>query len=188
MTRKFLKSVLSLMAIIVVSVTANAQENDIIKISKETLEEFEVIASDVANKVKKIKENPKFKTNPENFKSEIKNVTKPLVMLSKRLMTEGNISANEIPELNGKSLTDEQAIISGLLIFTSQTNLAIQSNSVGGCIANAVVGIELHEGFWSNFTNKRVMLKLLGKTLTRALGPISAALIVYDFADCMGWI
>lgn len=181
------KLVFGLIATTLLAFNGNAQEEQI-KISSQTLEKYKVICSDVAKKIEKIKTDSKFKENPESFEEEIKETTKPLLDVSKELITESGITPRDVVEISQESFTDEQTIVTGLLLYSSQTDLTIESNSVGGCIANAVVGIELHEGFWSSFSNRRTMLRLLGRTLTRALGPIAAALMVYDFVDCMGWI
>lgn len=67
----------------------------------------------------------------------------------------------------------------------SKTYLAKSRPDVLDCAATAFVGMELRAGFWSSFTTRRAILRVVGRLAARTLGFLGAALIVYDFADCM---
>jgi hypothetical protein len=63
-------------------------------------------------------------------------------------------------------------------------NVDIQSDTVD-CILRATGIQAIHEAFWGNFTNRRVLLRAVGRLATRAAVWIGAALIVADFVLCM---
>lgn len=118
-----------------------------------------------------------------------KSVLMPFVNKTKDLLISEGISEQEIIDEFGSLDSPELALV-GIAIIETQNQQISESDSpsVLECVARAFVGIKLHEGFWSNFTNRRVLLRAVGKLATRTLGWVGAALVVYDFTDCMGWI
>lgn len=66
-----------------------------------------------------------------------------------------------------------------------------QSDTIGGCLADAV-GISAVFAVLEGGANKRMtkaaIKKAIRKVVGRSLGVIGAALAVYDFSDCMGWL
>ncbi|QSS96679.1 hypothetical protein [Psychroflexus sp. ALD_RP9] len=118
-----------------------------------------------------------------------KSVLMPFVNKTKDLLISEGISEQEIIDEFGSLDSPELALV-GIAIIETQNQQISESDSpsVLDCVARAFVGIKLHEGFWSNFTNRRVLLRAVGKLATRTLGWVGAALVVYDFTDCMGWI
>ena len=186
-TKKMKKLVFGLIAFITLSANINAQDKEHISISKETLEKYKSISTNVSENLKKIKDTPEFKTNPENFEPEIKKTISPLVDISKQVMTESKINNETVPELNVNNLSDEQTIGIGSLIVGQDISITT-SSSVTECLTYAFFGFELSNGFWGSFTTRKQLLKAIGKAASKYLGVIGTALIVYDFTDCMGWI
>ena len=111
----------------------------------------------------------------------------PIINETISVLINSGISEKDIIKEFGSLKSPEIALMSvALLSETSENkNTYAKGGDVLDCAARAFVGMELHEGFWSSFTNRRVLLRAVGKLATRALGFIGAALIVYDFADCM---
>lgn len=134
----------------------------------------------------------KFQSKSKNTLDEdgAKEMLNPIIQETVSVLRNGGISKNEIISEFGSLNSPEIAIV-GLALLTENRKLSMSSPyafkeaSVLDCAARAFVGMELHEGFWSSFTNRRVLLRAVGKLATRTLGFIGAALIVYDFADCM---
>ena len=153
--------------------------------SNYAIQNFESALRKVSSDVKNIVDRDDFNKNPEAYEKELQIVLNPLVSPSKDLIKMMNITEAEVPGIH-TSFTEHQTIATGLLIYSQQT--ADSDPSVLDCVARAFVGLELHEGFWSSFTNRRVLIKAVGKVASRYLGAIGAALIVYDFVDCMEWI
>ncbi|HLN94087.1 MAG TPA: hypothetical protein VK183_00530 [Flavobacterium sp.] len=155
-------------------------------VSSSAIKDFEIALTTVAPKVQELTQSADFQASPESFEREVIEIMAPLVAPSERLMSEANINASEVPELEGVTLDEGQLVQIGLLIYASET--MAQRNSVLECVERAFVGFELHEGFWSQFGNRRLLLRAIGKVATRYLGAIGAILIVADFVDCMGWL
>lgn len=179
--------IFSLVTFITLSTNINAQDKEHISISKETVEKYKSISTNVSENLKKIKDTPEFKKNSENFELEIKKKISPLVNISKQVMLESKINNETVPELNGNSLSDEQIIGIGSLIIGQDASI-INSSSVTECLTYAFFGFELSNGFWGSFATRKQLLKAIGKAASKYLGVIGTALIVYDFTDCMGWI
>lgn len=107
------------------------------------------------------------------------------------LMTENLID-------NGQTLTmfeDEDYQLAGLSFMgitnvNAQSTSKIASDTIGGCIADAIgitAAFEVIEHGVAGLGRKGV-LKLIRKVGGKYLGAIGVALAAYDFADCMGWI
>jgi hypothetical protein len=98
-----------------------------------------------------------------------------------QLESEG-ISKEEIIEEFG-SLENPELIYMSVAMVAAD-NVDIQSDTVD-CILRATGIQAIHEAFWGNFTNRRVLLRAVGRLATRAAVWIGAALIVADFVLCM---
>ena len=85
--------------------------------------------------------------------------------------------------------TDEDYQFASLSILGVKQSLA-QSDTVGGCIADAIGITAAFEvlNYGIQKLGKKGAYKLLKKIAGKTLGPIGVALAVYDFADCMGWL
>lgn len=119
--------------------------------------------------------------------TEAQNFIQPLINDTRNLLLQEGISESEIINEFGSLNAPELALV-GISIIEIGDDEPIYSETSGhvlDCAARAFVGFELHEGFWSQFSNRRMLLRAIGKIATRYLGAIGAALIVYDFADCM---
>lgn len=107
------------------------------------------------------------------------------------LTAEAIVKAEELID-NGQTLSifkESDYQLASLSFFGLNSTYA-QSDTVGGCIADAVgigVAFEVLEHGIAGL-GRRGVLKLIGKIGGKALGPIGLALATYDFADCMGWI
>ncbi|MFL9839077.1 hypothetical protein ABS768_16335 [Flavobacterium sp. ST-75] len=147
--------------------------------------EFETTLKNVSLKVAEIVKSEGYSKDPESYEETLNLAMAPLVVPSRKLITEAKITSEEAPAIS--TLTDLQTIQTGLLIYTHNT---VQNDdpSVLDCVARAFVGLELHEGFWGSFATRRALVTAIGKVASRYLGAIGVALIVYDFTDCMGWI
>lgn len=76
------------------------------------------------------------------------------------------------------------------LSFLGVNSTFAQSDTVGGCFADAVgitAAFQLIEGGIAGLGQKGV-LKLIKKIGGKYLGAVGAILAAYDFADCMGWL
>lgn len=107
------------------------------------------------------------------------------------LTAEAIVKAEELID-NGQTLSifKESDYQQASLSFFGLNSTYAQSDTVGGCIADAVgigVAFEVLEHGITGL-GRRGVLKLIGKIGGKALGPIGLALATYDFADCMGWI
>lgn len=114
----------------------------------------------------------------------------PFVNETRNLLLQEGITQTEIIDEFGSLDAPELALVGISIIEMEENNYQMQVQggpSVLDCVARAFVGFELHEGFWSQFSNRRLLLRAIGKVATRYLGAVGAALIVYDFGDCMGW-
>jgi hypothetical protein len=98
-----------------------------------------------------------------------------------QLISEG-ISEEEIIDAFG-SLKNPNLINMSLVLVASH-NVEAKADTVA-CILRATGIQAIHEAFWGNFINRRVLLRAVGRLSTRAAGWIGAALIVADFALCM---
>jgi hypothetical protein len=98
-----------------------------------------------------------------------------------QLISEG-ISEEEIIDAFG-SLKNPNLINMSLVLVASD-NVEAKADTVD-CILRATGIQAIHEAFWGNFTNRRVLLRAVGRLATRAAGWIGAALIVADFVLCM---
>lgn len=125
------------------------------------------------------------KSNLTEAEAEI--MLEPIINETVSVLINSGISEDEIVSEFGSLKSPEIVLMSVALL--SETNENKNTYAKGGdvldCAARAFVGIELHEGFWKSFTNRRVLMKAVGKLATRALGFVGAALVAYDFADCM---
>lgn len=107
----------------------------------------------------------------------------PIVVETRNLLISEGISESEIIEAFG-AIDAPEIALAGISIVEYEKKLS-SNPAVLECVTRAFVGFDLHDGFWSNFTNRRTLIRAVGKMATRYLGVIGAALIVYDFADCM---
>ncbi|PQJ31067.1 hypothetical protein BST92_03620 [Nonlabens arenilitoris] len=98
-----------------------------------------------------------------------------------QLISEG-ISEQEIIEEFG-SLKSPNLIHMSLAMVASD-KVEVKADTVD-CILRATGIQAIHEAFWGNFTNRRLLLRAVGRLATRAAGWIGAALIVADFVLCM---
>jgi|GEM_PF-4381235 len=159
-------------------------ENKNKKEKKALVSEFENVIHDIMPSLKQIIESKGFKENPDLYRADLEVAIMPLVGVSEELLGTLNISEEELPVLFGEiPLSNSQIVGIGMLVYTQQ--VSINGGDVLECAASALVGISLHEGFWSSFTTRKAMLKAIGKIASRYLGVIGAAMIVYDFAECM---
>jgi hypothetical protein len=114
----------------------------------------------------------------------------PFVSETRNLLLQEGITQAEIIHEFGSLDAPEIALVGISIIEMEEDNYQMQVQggpSVLDCVARAFVGFELHEGFWNQFSNRRLLIRAIGKVATRYLGAVGAALIVYDFGDCMGW-
>lgn len=107
------------------------------------------------------------------------------------LTAEAIIKAEELID-NGQTLSifteDDYQLAS--LSFIGLNSTYAQSDTIGGCIADAIgitAAFELLQSGVAGLGRKGV-LKLIRKIGGKSLGPVGLALATYDFADCMGWI
>jgi len=104
------------------------------------------------------------------------------------MLNQYGISDQEIIEDYG-SLDSPELIYVGMYLANDDSlNFQQQSNSssqVVDCLLRATGTQAFHDAFWGSFTNRRMLLRAVGRFATRTLGWIGAALIVADFADCM---
>lgn len=107
------------------------------------------------------------------------------------LTAEAIVKAEELID-NGQTLSiftkDDYQLAS--LSFIGLNSTYAQSDTIGGCIADAIgitAAFELLQNGVAGL-GRRGVLKLIRKIGGRALGPVGLALATYDFADCMGWI
>lgn len=128
----------------------------------------------------------------QNKSTELQNpqaeeMLKPIINETVSILLNSGIKKSEIVDEFGNLNSPELAIMGVALISQAETQKDTEAKAGDAldCAARAFIGIELHEGFWGSFTNRRVLLRAVGKLATRTLGFIGAALIVYDFADCM---
>lgn len=99
-------------------------------------------------------------------------------------------------------LLEEELNNNKLIYFLDETDLQYaslfgitssfaQGDTVGGCLADAV-GVaavwEVINGGVQKKMKKEAVKKVIRKVVGRSLGVVGAALAVYDFSDCMGWI
>lgn len=147
------------------------------------IQEFEDKFNSIEPQLREIIETPNFRSNPELYERDLELVLEPLVGISQRLTIAVDINENEVPELVDNSLSNQQIVAIGTLIYAYETNSS--NSSVTACIAYAFIGLDLHGEFWGNFTNRRALIRAVGKVASRYLGVVGAALIVYDFIDCM---
>ena len=134
--------------------------------------------------------NLKFKSEKFLEEDDAREILKPIIHETLSVLLNEGISKSEIIDQFGNLKSPEIAIVGIVLLAedvsaTKSNSYASKEQSVLDCAARAFVGMELHEGFWSSFTNRRTLLRAVGKLASRTLGFIGAALIVYDFADCM---
>ena len=75
--------------------------------------------------------------------------------------------------------------------FKSLLGSEMYASKVGQCAGDALgisaVAAVLQQGFATEAA-KKLLLKSLRKVVGRALGWVGAAIFVYEFSDCMGWI
>lgn len=131
----------------------------------------------------------KFSKRSNLNEDEAKVFLEPIINETVSVLLNSGISENEIITEFGSLNSPEIALMSvALLNENSSYNTENQSKKerdVIDCAARAFTGIKIHEGFWNSFTNRRVLLRAVGKLATRTLGFVGAALVVYEFADCM---
>jgi hypothetical protein len=106
----------------------------------------------------------------------------PIIVKTVAQLESEGISKEEIIEEFG-SLENPELIYMSVAMVAAD-NVDIQSDTVD-CILRATGIQAIHEAFWGNFTNRRVLLRAVGRLATRAAGWIGAALIVADFVLCM---
>jgi hypothetical protein len=126
----------------------------------------------------------------ENLEEETKmNTLKPLIDATIIALNNDGITNEEIIESFG-SLNDPAIALVGIGIAASNAMDNVESGDPDpiNYLGRAYLGMDLQKGFWSQFSNRRVMLKAIGKAASRTLGWVGTALLVYDFADCMGWL
>ncbi|WP_438969256.1 hypothetical protein [Nonlabens sp.] len=162
--------------------TATSNELDLIDTPKSTYSEHQSLETVIRNVVSQIDiENLDEKTSMETLD--------PLIDATLIALNNDGITNEEIIESFG-SLQNPAIALVGIGIAASNAMDNIESGDPDpiNCLGRAYLGMDLQKGFWSQFRNRRVMLKAIGKAASRTLGWVGTALLVYDFADCMGWL
>lgn len=111
-------------------------------------------------------------------------ILQPVIAETKNMLNQYGISDQEIIDDYG-SLDSPELIYVGMYLANDSQNQSMSSSEVVDCLLRATGIQAFHDAFWGNFTNRRMLLRAVGKFATRTLGWIGAALIVADFADCM---
>ena len=130
-----------------------------------------------------------FIASTEMNEQSAKLVLQPIIYETLQILYDDGITEQEIIESFG-SLENPAIALVGIGITADNTNVQVQSEDPDpiNCLGRAYLGMDLQKGFWSQFSNRRVMLRAIGKAASRTLGWVGTALLVYDFADCMGWL
>jgi hypothetical protein len=108
-------------------------------------------------------------------------LTAQLIMAEEKLLDEGKT-------LSIFAQDDYQ--LSSIFLFGVNSTYAQSSDTIGGCIADAMgitAAFQFLESGVAGLGTKGV-LKIIKKIGGKYLGAIGLALAVYDFADCMGWL
>ncbi|WP_426431468.1 hypothetical protein ACPX19_03290 [Winogradskyella sp. HB-48] len=140
------------------------------------------------------------KSNANNIESEMKkidfsNVTNwdenesktklmPVINETIKLLNSEGISNQEIIDEFG-SLDNPEILYLSMGIVEYEGSSSIQKADTVDCLLRATGLDAFHQGFWNSFSNRRALLRAVGRVATRTLGWIGAALIVADFAHCM---
>lgn len=112
------------------------------------------------------------------FKPFIQNVRYSLNMMG--------IPDEEIIENYG-TLYSTDLIITGMYLLGDNPELHNGSmNRVSDCILEATGIMALKDAFFGNFTNRRAIVKAIGKVAGRTLGYVGTVIAAYDFMNCMG--
>lgn len=167
-------------------VSCETEENNVFELNENaSIESLKEVVKTQTSVNKKTKFSKKDNLNEDKAKAFLE----PIINETVSVLLNSGISENEIITEFGSLNSPEIVLMSiALLNENSSYNSKYQNKSgvdVLECIAKAFTGIKLHEAFWKSFTNRRVLLRAVGKLATRTLGFVGAALVVYDFADCM---
>ena len=193
MKSKFLIFARLLIILVSFSFYSCSSENDQNVIEKKV--DAKKLASTLKLQFNKVKENQKLSNSLQRrgtglTEADAQEFLEPFVNETRNLLLQEGITQAEIIHEFGSIDAPEIALVGISIIEMEEDNYQMQVQggpSVLDCVARAFVGFELHEGFWSQFSNRRLLIRAIGKVATRYLGAVGAALIVYDFGDCMGW-
>lgn len=193
MKTKFLIFSILLLFLVSFSFYSCSSENDESVIEKKI--DAKKLASTLKLQLRKVKENQNLNNSLQMrgtslSEADAQEFLEPFVNETRNLLLQEGITQTEIIDEFGSLDAPELALVGISIIEMEENNYQMQVQggpSVLDCVARAFVGFELHEGFWSQFSNRRLLLRAIGKVATRYLGAVGAALIVYDFGDCMGW-
>lgn len=193
MKTKFLIFSILLLFLVSFSFYSCSIENDESVIEKKI--DAKKLASTLKLQLRKVKENQNLNNSLQMrgtslSEADAQEFLEPFVNETRNLLLQEGITQTEIIDEFGSLDAPELALVGISIIEMEENNYQMQVQggpSVLDCVARAFVGFELHEGFWSQFSNRRLLLRAIGKVATRYLGAVGAALIVYDFGDCMGW-
>lgn len=193
MKTKFLIFASLLITLVSFSFYSCSSENDENVIEKKI--DAKKLASTLKLQFSKVKENQKLSNSLQMrgtglTEADAQEFLEPFVNETRNLLLQEGITQAEIIHEFGSLDAPEIALVGISIIEMEEDNYQMQVQggpSVLDCVARAFVGFELHEGFWSQFSNRRLLIRAIGKVATRYLGAVGAALIVYDFGDCMGW-
>lgn len=125
--------------------------------------------------------------SPSQLKRELGTLDPALVVLTAEI-----IYHTELTSRNGVSINiieGSQSSFSLLAFLGIQSGFA-QSDTIGGCLADAIgitAAFEVVEQGIAGLGKKGV-LKLVRKIGGKYLGLVGVGLAAYDFADCMGWL
>ena len=104
--------------------------------------------------------NLKFKAEKFLEEDDAREILKPIIHETLSILLNEGISKSEIIDQFGSLKSPEIAVVGIVLLAedvgaTKSNSYASKEQSVLDCAARAFVGMELHEGFWSSFTNKK---------------------------------
>lgn len=185
-----MKTFLKLFSIFLLSIfiiSCETEENEVFNLNENA--SIDTLRELVKNQTSINNENAFLSKSGKLTEQEAEIILEPIINETVSVLINSGISENQIIEEFGSLKSPEIVLMSVAILNETTSNTSAYYSKGDGdvldCVARAFVGIELHEGFWSSFTNRRVLLRAVGKLATRTLGFMGAALVVYDFADCM---
>lgn len=116
--------------------------------------------------------------------NQSKTILMPVINETIKLLNIEGVSNQEIINEFG-SLDNPEILYLSLDIVEYEGSSSLQKADTIDCVLRATGIQTLHDAFWGLFTNRRTLLRAVGRIATRTLGWFGAALIVADFADCM---
>ncbi|WP_299128109.1 hypothetical protein [uncultured Winogradskyella sp.] len=116
--------------------------------------------------------------------NQSKTILMPVINETIKLLNNEGISNQEIIDEFG-SLDNPEILYLSMGIVEYEGQSSYQKGDTVDCLLRATGLDAFHQGFWNSFSNRRALLRAVGRVATRTLGWFGAALIVADFAHCM---